>query len=345
MTTGKELATREERLLPALPPRISPEVIQETMQSIALLQGMVKDILIRDVDYGRIPGTPSDSLWDPGASQIIGSFNCYVGERRMLKLEDSDQKIVVVVEVPIISRATGQEVSTGIGAASTLEAKYKYRWVPYPQDWGYDEIAIKTFKTKPGRDDEGDKVTLYRIPNPEHSELLNTIVKMASKRAEVDAAESLPGVSSVLRQMFSGKKFAKGSEKGEYEGPVWQRFWGEVRRLGMTDKEAHASIGVTSMKDWLGRGHSLEEALNILRGKETGTKPEESSSQPSNRDYDKKIVYSAAGKLRWDEKRLTKELQQRTGIPEITASTLDSLPDAKLHDIASKLADLAECTG
>jgi len=229
---------------------------------------MVRDILVRGVDYGRIPGTPQDSLWDPGASQIIGSFNCYCGQRRILKLEDSEDKIVACVEVPIISRATQHEVGSGIGAASTLETKYKYRWVPSPKQWGYDDVAIKTFKTKRGKDEDGNTVTLYRIPNPEHSELLNTIIKMASKRAEVDAAESLPGVASVLRQMFSGKPFRKGEPptKDEYTGPRWQRWWGKVRQLGYTDQEAHSKLGVASMKDWLAQGRSLDEAEAILRG-------------------------------------------------------------------------------
>lgn len=265
-----ELATRDEGTIAVAAPRVTPETIQETMQTIALLQGMVKDTLIRSIDYGRIPGTPQDSLWDPGASQIISSFNCYPGERRILKLDDTDEKIVVCIEVPIISRATQQVVGSGIGAASTLETKYKYRWVNKPQEYGYDEVAIKTFKTKLGKDDEGRKITLYRIPNPEHSELLNTILKMASKRAEVDAAESLPGVASVLRQMFSGKPFRKGElpPEEEYTGPRWQRFWGEVRRLGMTDQEAHQKLGVPSMKDWLASGRSLDQAIEILRGKE-----------------------------------------------------------------------------
>jgi hypothetical protein len=229
---------------------------------------MVRDVLIRGIDYGRIPGTPQDSLWDPGASQIIGSFNCYCGQRRILKLEESDERIVVCVEVPIVSRATQQEVGSGIGAASTLETKYKYRWVANPKQWGYDETAAKAFKTKRGRDDDGNSAILYRIPNPEHSELLNTIVKMASKRAEVDAAESLPGVASVLRQMFSGKPFRQGEPPAtdEYAGPRWQRWWGKVRQLGYTDREAHARLGVSSMKDWLARGRSLDEAEAVLRG-------------------------------------------------------------------------------
>lgn len=248
-------------------PQVTPENIQETIQSIALLQDMVRNTLVRDIDYGRIPGTPQDSLWDPGASMIIGSFNCYCGQRRILKLEDGDSKIATCIEVPIISQKLQQEVGSGIGAASTLETKYKYRWVANPKDWGYDEAAINTFKTKRGKE-YGRETTLYRIPNPEHSELLNTIVKMASKRAEVDAAEALPGVSSVLRQIFSGKalKQDRKAPQDDYNSPRWQRFWGEVTRLGYTEAEAHSKIGVRSMHDWLAENHTLNEAIIILRG-------------------------------------------------------------------------------
>lgn len=277
----RDLTVQQGQIIPS--PQVTPATIQETMRTVALLQDMVAHILIKGVDYGRIPGTPQDSLWDPGASQIIGSFNCYCGQRRILKLEDTDEKIVVCVEVPVISRQTQQEVGSGIGAASTQETKYKYRWVDDPRKWGFDEATIKKLKTKPGRGDKGEYGTVYRIPNPEHSELVNTIIKMASKRAEVDAAEGLPGVGSVLRQMFQGQPFKaeKGQGKGQidYNAPRWQRFWGEVARLGYTDSQAHAKLQVKSMHDWLGQGHSLEEALIILRESETSEGIEESPGQ------------------------------------------------------------------
>ena len=41
---------------------------------------------------------------------------------------------------------------------------------------------------------------MYRIRNPDLLDLDNTILKMASKRAEVDATLSLPGVSGVFTQ-------------------------------------------------------------------------------------------------------------------------------------------------
>lgn len=275
MATGKEIANRQTGEIIETEPEalsVSPAYVQETTKSIALLQDMTRNLLKRGRDFGRTPGTASDGLWDPGASLIIAGFNCYVGQRRVLRLVDEEDKISVIVEVPIISRQTGKEVGTGVGAASTLEIKYKYRW-QYPselKDMGYSEeqiTSLRTDKKHPGR---------YRIDNPEHGELLNTLVKQASKRAEVDAAEALPGVASVLREMFDPRKQEGASEqppgknsKSEYEGPRWQRFYGEVRRLGYTDQEFHTKLGVASMKDWLTQGRSLDEALDILRGKET----------------------------------------------------------------------------
>ncbi len=64
---------------PTLPhrpePMVTPQYIEQTKQSFALLRELVRDVLVRDRDYGRVPGM-GDFLWDPGASQIIGSFNC-----------------------------------------------------------------------------------------------------------------------------------------------------------------------------------------------------------------------------------------------------------------------------
>ncbi len=272
---GSEVVTVEERRVsPVLPQQsealmVTPQYIEQTKQSLALLRELVRDVLVRDRDYGRVPGT-GDFLWDPGASQIIGSFNCYPGHRRILSLVDDGQKISAIVEVPIFSRSAGNEVGSGIGASSTMETRHKYRWEENPQDWGYGEEAIKYFKT---REREG-KVE-YRIPNPEHSELLNVVIKQASKRAEVDAAEGLPGVASTLRELFSGKK-QKGKKgesppgEGEASSANWTKFWSEVRALDLPE-DAHVMLGVTSMKDWLAGGRSLDLAVKVLALMKQGT--------------------------------------------------------------------------
>lgn len=77
------------------------------------------------------------------------------------------------------------------------------------------------------------------------------------------------------------------------------------------------------------------------------------SSTEGERDYDKKMIYAAAGKLNWDVKRLLKEIRERFGVEiktipagDIIGSipALDTIPADKFHEIANKLSDLAECT-
>ncbi|MBA7713691.1 hypothetical protein ES703_122697 [subsurface metagenome] len=94
----------------------------------------------------------------------------------------------------------------------------------------------------------------------------------------MDAAEALPGVSSTLRELFDPKKsqWKAGAKKGKEQpidddSPRWTKFWGEVRALGIvtegglpdTDR-VHSMLKVSSMKDWLSSGRSLDDATRAL---------------------------------------------------------------------------------
>jgi hypothetical protein len=257
---------------------VTPEYIESTQRSLALLHQLVTEVLRRDRDYGHVRGIPGEFLWDPGASQIIAAFNCHVGSRRILSLVDDGKKIALLLEVPIIHNVTQSEVGSGIGAASTLETKHKYRWVEDPQEWGYPEDSIKTLKTKV----EYEK-SLFRILNPEHDELLNTLAKMASKRAEVDAAEALPGVAGALKDLFEHRP-PPSDKRPEVDdsSPRWTSFWSQVKALlGDIAEEqkgvelrtlVHQMLGVSSMKDWLSKGKSLDDAVRVLADKVKKTK-------------------------------------------------------------------------
>ncbi len=326
------------------PLMVSANYVQQTVKSIALLQDMTRTLLHRGRDYGRTPGTPQDGLWDPGASLIIASFNCYCGQRRVISLVENEEKISIIVEVPIISHQTGQEVGSGIGAASSLETKHRWRYFTPDElkDMGYSEEQFKTLH-KSRSDAQRGK---YGIENPEFQELLNTLTKMASKRAEVDAAESLPGVASVLREMFTPEKPGRDTKTEtatKYQGPKWQHFWGEATRLGYTEAETHTELKVKSMQDWLAAGKSLDDAINELvrlAAEASGMsdpKVTESGGRSEGRGYDKTMIRAAASKLKWDAKTLNKELKERSGFSDTTL-----IPDDKLHKIASDLTTMAE---
>lgn len=316
-------------------PRVTPEVIQETKQQISLLQNMVATLLQKGIDYGRIPGTPADSLWDPGASLIISAFNSYSGERRLLNFRDDGEMIAVCVEVPVISRKTGAVIGTGVGAASTRETKYKYRWVESPEEWGYDGDAVKTLKIKK----EGEK-TLYRIPNPEHGELLNTIFKMASKRGEVDAAESLPGVATALRKLFEKKPMSA-------DKPDWKRYYGEIARLGFSEDEVRERLKVGSMKAWLDQGKTLEDALDTLRkgfkppaaeGKVESTDSQGSDVAGDGFTIDLQWLKDSQENLKWTEETMLSFIQSTYKVSGKTVpKALNKLTRGQAEDFVDQI--------
>lgn len=282
MVEERTMTIAEKAVVPVSPARAEPlvitrEYVDQQKRSLALLQDMVKDLLVEGRDYGRVPGT-SQFLWDPGANQIFGGFNVFPAHRRIISHIEDGTKISIVVEVPLIQRQTGIEVGSGIGASSNEETKHKYRWVKEDELglWGYTVDTATSLRAKV--EDGGKK---YRIPNPDRGELLNVVIKQASKRAEVDGAEALPGVSSTLRELFDPRKSPwkasgkKGKEQPtDEDSPRWTKFWGEVRALGVVTESGtpdstrvHQLLGVVSMKNWLENGRSLDEATKALAEK------------------------------------------------------------------------------
>lgn len=242
MDEKQSIARRPEVVMP----QVSADSVAEVSRSLALFQEKVAALLVPVRDYGKIPGVEGQGLFDSGANLVMGAFEVFPGQRRMVNLEVREGLISVIMEVPLIHRETGKEVASGIGAASTLETKHKYRWVDNPEDWGYGEESQQRLQTR-----ERWGKQQYRIRNPEPDDLINTLVKMASKRAEVDAALSLPGVPSALKDLGDRDQ--------------WHTFWGECTRMGLTEEEVHQALGVKSVKHYLAAGHTQQDAIIFLR--------------------------------------------------------------------------------
>lgn len=258
MTLSKAISvsSSDENMLPMV--RLTDEAIAVTVANMRQAEALVAQVLEKGIDYGRTPGTPQDGLWDPGASKLINAFNCYPEYKVLHKVEE-DNIISTTFEVYLVSRGTGHIVGCGIGSCSTRETKYKYRWVPDPENYGYSEEQMATLKTR-----VDGEATKYRIANPEYGELVNTIDKMAAKRGDVDAAESLPGVKSALRKLFEGKAHKPATKEKVTD---WNTFWSTARNLGLSNDAVHNLLGVNTMKDWTGTGRTLDDAIRTLAEK------------------------------------------------------------------------------
>lgn len=155
-----------------LRPIVKPSELIEAHKEITVL---ITQALVSGTDYGVIPGAKKPSLLKPGAERLLKAFGCHA-EYVVLSQETDHDRVVTfqkkygpegrsiglyrfVVECRVIS-SRGVCVGTGIGSASTMEAKY----IDRPRD------------------------------------LENTVLKMAQKRAMVAAVLNAFGLSDRFTQ-------------------------------------------------------------------------------------------------------------------------------------------------
>ena len=226
---------------------IDERAIQIVKQNIALMERVVTEVLIEGIHYGTTRGISIPYLWDAGASIVRDIFNVYPEYKVISQQTDSEGLMTIMLTSSLISRKTGKVIATGIGAATMLESKYKYRWQEDPENWGYEKEGLKKKKV--------DGVWKYRILNPDVSELVNTITKMCAKRSEVDGSQNLPGVASAMAKIkqkkLGGRRppaelggqgsppvdTATGEIFDEPKGPVdWTHFWGQMKQMGIKQR-------------------------------------------------------------------------------------------------------------
>lgn len=230
--------------------------LAKSQEEIAVLETYAQEVLVPDVDYGREKGIAEPFLKDPGASKLFNAFNAY--SRPVVLRADINPEtglILFIMEAEVVSRDSGKVLATGVGTCSTLESKYGTRWMNEEE---LADFAMGPSEAKRTREVErkGEMVTEYRVPNPDAGDLVQTILSMATKRAEVDAAKSLPGVNTALRLLFMGQK-----------AEDWRSFWRDMRNAGLSDAQVHQGLGVVSLKDYVTGGRTLEEARKAIFAK------------------------------------------------------------------------------
>lgn len=137
------------------------------------IQALMKNALQDGTHYGTVPGCgKKPTLLLPGAEKIAlmfgWSYDTVVSQR---DLEGGHREYTVTVK--LIDRKTGQLMGTGIGLCTTMESKYRYR---------------------------RDKRTNKRFENTDIADVYNTVLKMAKKRALVDAVKSTAAASDIFTQ-------------------------------------------------------------------------------------------------------------------------------------------------
>jgi len=163
------------------------------------LQQFVSSVMVKDIDYGTIPGCGTKpTLLKPGAEKLNEIYG-YAPEVDVVeKVEDwkaSPAFFNYLVKVSLRNRH-GRIVAEGVGSCNSLEVKYKYRferkWQTEKPGDGWERVTPKD-KTK-------QPFWQLRLINEETAEIANTILKMAKKRALIDATLSATRSSELFTQ-------------------------------------------------------------------------------------------------------------------------------------------------
>ncbi|UKM31218.1 hypothetical protein CrLKS3_g36 [Cylindrospermopsis phage Cr-LKS3] len=160
---------------------------------VNLMQDVMHEVMKDGTHYGTIPGTKSKSLYKAGAEKLMATFRL-AGDPEVTDLS-KDGEIAYRVKVRL-STAGGQFIGAGIGECSSSEEKYSWRAAICDEE--YDDTPENRRRIKyakwQGRVERKKQVRT----NP--ADVANTILKMAKKRAQVDAVITATAASDIFTQ-------------------------------------------------------------------------------------------------------------------------------------------------
>lgn len=177
--------------------------IQRTKMQIEALERLMKTVLTPGVDYDTIPGTPKPTLLQDGAHQICLTFHLQPEFHIEDKTEDRTANppfLAYFCRCRLYHRPSGMLVAEGIGSANSYESRYRYRWVEAPPEEQQRWQELKDLPNYRSRKINNRWVLQRRVENPDIYDLQNTLVKMAKKRAYVDATLNATGASRLFTQ-------------------------------------------------------------------------------------------------------------------------------------------------
>jgi hypothetical protein len=198
--------------------------LQEETEKRTIVALYVGRHLHDGVDYGIIPGTKERTLLKPGAEKLVELFRCTPQFDILDKVEDWDAGLFnYTFRVRISHRESGKVLAEGYGSANSREGRYRWRnahrkcpvcgketiykskWASRDQPnakpgWYCHKKAGGCGENFCAEDQRIESQTEGRVENDDIYTLVNTILKMAKKRALVDGAIALARCSDMFGQ-------------------------------------------------------------------------------------------------------------------------------------------------
>jgi hypothetical protein len=210
---GQQLVRAEGAAL-TVAPAVEAEELVTRLQTI---RQAADTAMTKGVDYGEIPGTDKPALLKPGAEKLAVLFQLDV-QIDSVKTWGPGDHLTVESKAIVYHAPTGLRLGYGEGICSSREKKYAKRRRDLECPECGKAAVLKSKHPKPGEAffcwrkkdgcganfDAGDeRLTSQKVgemENPELPDTWNTVVKMAEKRARVDAVLNVTAASALFTQ-------------------------------------------------------------------------------------------------------------------------------------------------
>ena len=193
---------------------MAPEAIQN---QVNVIQKVMKQVMKDGEHYGKIPGCgDKPTLLKPGAEKLSTTFRLAPAYQiTKTELTGGHREYEIVCSLRHIP--TGQMVGEGVGLCTSMESKYRWRNADRKCPKCGKEAIIKgaeqygggwlCWKKKdgcgakfPGGDQSIESQEAGRVENADIADVFNTVLKIAKKRAHVDAVLTATAASDIFTQ-------------------------------------------------------------------------------------------------------------------------------------------------
>ncbi len=268
----------QERALVAYENRdaVQPIPTDQLTAQVRAIQEILRTVMVENEHWGVIPGTGKPTLYKAGAEKLCVAFRLAPEYTVALHRETGDHR-EYQVSARLIHIPTGTFVGAGVGLCSTMERKYRYRkmkiatGLAVPRDYWNDRdpgilracveanrdklemIALSSQNVSYGTVKEDNRWQIsvnVETENPDLADTYNTVLKMAKKRALVDAVLTATAASDIFtqdledisefanRETLHAKLIRKASEAG----------WGRAEILQVIGSE-HGLTDIAELTD------------------------------------------------------------------------------------------------
>jgi hypothetical protein len=349
--------------------------VQQASERYNILVEYTKTVMVRDQDYGTIPGVAKPCLYKAGAEKLSSLFGLAPAFELIEKREDwtgreSNGEPLFYYFYKCKLYRGGELVGEADGSCNSWEKKYRYRdgKRKCPKCGGEFIITGKAeygggflcFAKKGGcgakfrdGDESITKQSVAAVPNPDIPEVINTVQKMAQKRALVAAVLIACNASAFYTQDVEDMRTIdvdyepfEGSKENQREYLASKGINPDVR----TASEQHKALIVEGAKmldeppqSVIGQHNAGLGPIEIRHAKKQGEA--QAILDEAQRDQQAKMGRSGAhGCIPLDKlknwKKLKDEIRSYTGTDEVYKATLK----AKGYEHANEIQTQKEAT-